>query len=77
MHLKEIESMESNSELSRYLSENCEKITGDFNLLLWWKCNSNKYPILSKWEKNVLDVPVSTVASESSFRTGGRILDSF
>jgi hypothetical protein len=73
MHLEEIESRESNFELSRYLTENCEKITDDFDLLLWWRCNSSKYPILSK----LATVPVSTVASESTFSTGGRIIDSF
>jgi hypothetical protein len=77
MHLEEIESRESNSELSRYLTENCEKITDDFDLLLWWRCNSSKYPILSKLAKDILAVPVSTVASESTFNTGGRIIDSF
>ena len=77
MHLEEIESRESNSELSRYLTENCEKITDDFDLLMWWRCNSSKYPILSTLAKDILAVPVSTVASESSFSTGGRILDSF
>jgi hypothetical protein len=77
MHLEEFESRESNSELSRYLTENCEKITDDFDLLLWWRRNSSKYPILSKLAKDILAVPVSTIASESTFSTGGRILDSF
>ena len=33
--------------------------------------------MLSKLARDVLDVPVSTVASESAFSTGGRILDPF
>ncbi|WVZ50841.1 hypothetical protein U9M48_002055, partial [Paspalum notatum var. saurae] len=70
VHLEEIESTES-------ILKSCEKITKDFDLLLRWKCNSNKYPILSKLTIDVLAVPISTVASESSFSTGGRILDSF
>ncbi|KAL6637845.1 hypothetical protein ACP70R_025417 [Stipagrostis hirtigluma subsp. patula] len=77
MHLEEIETRESNSELSRYLAENCEKMSEKIDLLAWWKCNSNKYPILSTFAKDVLAVPVSTVASESAFSTGGRVIDSF
>ncbi|TVU23724.1 hypothetical protein EJB05_26138, partial [Eragrostis curvula] len=77
MHLEEIETRESNSELSRYLAENCEKMSDKFDLLGWWKCNSNKYPILSTLAKDIIAVPVSTVASESAFSTGGRLIDSF
>ena len=33
--------------------------------------------MLSKLARDVLDVPVSTVASESAFSTGGRIHDLF
>lgn len=34
-----------------------------------------KYPILSQIARDALAMPVSTVASESAFSTGGRILD--
>ena len=33
--------------------------------------------MLSKLARDVLVVPISTVASESAFSTGGRILDPF
>ncbi|KAL4589225.1 hypothetical protein LXL04_002130 [Taraxacum kok-saghyz] len=36
-----------------------------------------RYPVLSKMARDVLAIPVSTVASESAFSTGGRVLDSF
>ena len=48
-----------------------------FNILAWWKYNTNKYSILSRLARDVLAVPVSTVASESAFSTGGCILDPF
>ncbi|XP_062100449.1 zinc finger BED domain-containing protein RICESLEEPER 2-like [Humulus lupulus] len=39
--------------------------------------NGNKYPIVSHIARDVLAVQMSTVASESTFSTGGRILDPF
>jgi hypothetical protein len=51
--------------------------TQDFNILLWWKINAPKYPILAEVARDVLAIPISTVASESAFSNGGRILDSF
>ncbi|CAI0462515.1 unnamed protein product [Linum tenue] len=36
-----------------------------------------KYPIISQMARDILVVPISTVASESAFSTGGRVLDSF
>ncbi|CAN1145620.1 Putative AC9 transposase, partial [Linum perenne] len=36
-----------------------------------------RYPILSTMARDILAAPITTVASESTFSTGGRILDSF
>lgn len=38
-----------------------------FNVLVWWKKNSNAYPILSLMAIDFLFIPVSTVSSESAF----------
>ena len=67
------------NEIDKYLAENCESRKGDvkFEILGWWKANSNRYQVLSKLARDVLAVPVSTVASESAFSTGGCILDPF
>ncbi|CAL5350038.1 unnamed protein product [Camellia sinensis] len=48
-----------------------------FDILGWWKVNSSKYRVLSQVARDVLAIPVCTVASESTFSTGGRILDPF
>ena len=45
------------------------------DILQWWKLNSTKYPILSYMALDILVIPVSIVASELAFSTGGRILD--
>ena len=49
----------------------------NFEVLGWWKDNSSMYSLLSKVANDVLAVPVLTVASESTFSTGGRIVDPF
>ncbi|PSS28929.1 AC transposase [Actinidia chinensis var. chinensis] len=77
-YLEEEYSSVYESELDKYLVAPCERSTNaTFDILVWWKNNSNKYPILSQIARDVLAIPVSTVASESAFSTGGRILDPF
>ncbi|KAG5553647.1 hypothetical protein RHGRI_011517 [Rhododendron griersonianum] len=76
-HLEEVETDGGKSEVDKYLEEQCEKETSNFDILNWWKVNSSKYVILSKVARDVLAIPVSTVASESAFSTGGRVIDQF
>ncbi|XP_070021044.1 zinc finger BED domain-containing protein RICESLEEPER 2-like [Nicotiana sylvestris] len=65
------------SELERYLAEDLEPETDDFKILKWWKINEPRFPILAEMARDVLAIPISSVASECAFSTGGRILDSF
>jgi hypothetical protein len=55
--------------------ENGEDIDIEFEALMWWKFNDLKYRILSKMAKDILDVPITIVASKSSFSAGGRVID--
>ncbi len=72
------QSLGCNNELDKYLAENCEgRKYVNFDVLLWWKTKSSRYQVLYKMVWDVLAVPVSTIASESVFSTGGRILDPF
>ena len=69
---------EMKNELEKYLSDDCEEANDDaFEILQFGMTNKKRYPILAKMARDVLAVPVSTVASESAFSTGGRVLDSF
>ena len=43
----------------------------------WWKIHGPRYPVVVHMVRDVLTVPVSTVASELAFSEGGRTLDSF
>ncbi|XP_059429198.1 zinc finger BED domain-containing protein RICESLEEPER 2-like [Corylus avellana] len=56
-------------------SENGEDSDANFDALGWWKSNTLKYRILSKMSQDVLAVPISTVASESSLSVGGRVIE--
>ncbi|KAJ4798424.1 Zinc finger BED domain-containing protein RICESLEEPER 2 [Rhynchospora pubera] len=69
----------SKSDLEVYLEEPPYVHEGGhpFDLLLWWYQNCSKFPILSKLAKDVLCIPVTTVASESAFSAGGRVLDDY
>ena len=65
------------TELDKYLAEECEDETKHFDILAWWKGQSSRFPILSRMARDVLSIPISTVASESAFSSSGRILDDF
>ncbi|CAK8532746.1 unnamed protein product [Lathyrus sativus] len=75
-HLKQKDSIDKKNDLERYLDD---KYVDDSNsdILMWWKQNSCRYPILAKMVKDVLASHMSTVASESTFSTGGRVLDTY
>jgi len=79
--LKEIGVKEKRDELDVYLKEgveNPELIVGvEYDVLSFWRRNCTKFPILSQIAKDVLAMQVSSVASESAFSTGGRIIDPF
>ena len=46
----------------------------DSDILSYWKAIGIKYPTLSNIARDILAVPVTTFALESSFSTGGRCL---
>ena len=77
-HLTDENSVENKSVLDRYLLESSEDPNvKDFDILMRWKINSSRYRVISQIARDVLVIPISTVASESAFRTKGRVLDSF
>ncbi|KAL4357179.1 hypothetical protein AHAS_Ahas09G0160800 [Arachis hypogaea] len=45
-----------------------------FDILGYWKNIGVKYPTLQKIARDFLAIPISTVASESAFSTGGRVI---
>ncbi|XP_070039782.1 zinc finger BED domain-containing protein RICESLEEPER 2-like isoform X2 [Nicotiana tomentosiformis] len=65
------------SELDKYISEEQEPFSEEFDILSWWEIHALRFPILSELARDVLAIKISSVASECAFSTGGRILDSF
>ena len=65
------------TELQKYLNEGLEEDEVGDDVLGWWKVHGPQYPMIARMARDVLVVPVSTVASELAFSTGGRTLDSF
>uniref|UniRef100_A0A803MVU4 BED-type domain-containing protein n=1 Tax=Chenopodium quinoa TaxID=63459 RepID=A0A803MVU4_CHEQI len=71
--------LEKKSYLDKYLNDEREPNTigKSFDALDWWKNRGKRYPIVALMAKDVLAIPVSTVASESAISMGGRVLDPF
>nr|XP_025626970.1 zinc finger BED domain-containing protein RICESLEEPER 2-like [Arachis hypogaea] len=65
------------NEVELYLMEALEKNGVQFDILNWWKVNSTKFLILGGIARDVLAMPVSTVASELAFSTRGRVLNNY
>ncbi|KAL0008664.1 hypothetical protein SO802_010166 [Lithocarpus litseifolius] len=57
------------SEFELYTSEKVAPRTEQFDVLGWWKHNGSKYPTLQRIGRDILAIPMTTVASESAFST--------
>ena len=64
------------TELELYLEEGLVPTDDDnFEVLEWWKSsNGSKFRTLRNIARDIYAIPVSTVASESAFSMGGRII---
>ncbi|CAL8084749.1 unnamed protein product [Prunus armeniaca] len=65
------------SQLQLYLDEPKIDRKINLNVLDFWKVNQFRYPELSILARDVLSIPISTVAYEASFSVGGRVLDQY
>ncbi|CAN1777267.1 Zinc finger BED domain-containing protein DAYSLEEPER, partial [Linum perenne] len=76
-------SQSGKSELQQYLEDprypRNELVNGVsqpvvLDVLEWWKEYEFRYPRLSRMARDILAIPITSVASESSFSLGGRVL---
>ncbi|KAL5716885.1 hypothetical protein ACHQM5_009994 [Ranunculus cassubicifolius] len=83
--MQDFESFESEEHLSTpqktqlemYLSKPRRRTTEPLDVLDYWKSNQFRYPELTRMARDILIIPVSTVASEAAFSVGGRVVDQF
>ncbi|CAN1749920.1 Putative AC transposase [Linum perenne] len=58
--------------------DNGNYVIDKFDILGWWSSHHGMhFSILSQMARDILAIPISTVASESAFSTGGRMLNDF
>ncbi|KAF7143472.1 hypothetical protein RHSIM_Rhsim05G0163800 [Rhododendron simsii] len=69
---KKVKSVHVQLELDHHLEVDLLSRHESFDIFAWWKSSGLKYPTLQAIARDVLVVPVSTVASESLFSTGAR-----
>ena len=67
------------NELEIYLEEPIlsPNIWKELDILIRWKSNRERFPILSKMAVDILSVPITTVASESAFSISSRVLTKY
>ncbi|XP_071722691.1 zinc finger BED domain-containing protein DAYSLEEPER-like [Rutidosis leptorrhynchoides] len=74
-----IDSQSEKSQLDKYLEEPRLNYQDYENLdvLAYWKDRATRFPELTRMACDVLSIPITTVASESTFSIGGRVLNKY
>ena len=65
------------TQLELYLDEPRVDRNAKLDILAFWKGNEFQYPEVAAMARDVLSILVSTVALESTFSVGGRVIDQF
>uniref|UniRef100_A0A803N0A9 BED-type domain-containing protein n=1 Tax=Chenopodium quinoa TaxID=63459 RepID=A0A803N0A9_CHEQI len=60
------------SQLEMYLDDDALDLNSQLDILEFWHQSSVRYLVVSKMARDLLTIPVSTVASESAFSIGGK-----
>ncbi|EOY09496.1 Ac-like transposase THELMA13 [Theobroma cacao] len=70
---REFGTTKNKSQLEQYLDEQRIETTIELDILQFWKKNQFRYPEVSAMARDILAIPVSTVASESAFSVGAYV----
>ncbi|XP_077225541.1 uncharacterized protein LOC143858706 [Tasmannia lanceolata] len=67
------------SELDLYLEEPKfdRKHYANMDILVYWRDNHARYPVLSILARDLMSIPITTVASESAFSIGAKVLTKY
>ena len=65
------------TQLELYLDEPRMDRNAKLDILAFWKGNEFRYPEFAAMARDILSILISTVASESTFSVGGRVIDQF
>ena len=67
------------SQLDLYLKEPrlSKKKNSKMEVLSWWKENYNRFLMFSVMARDLMSIPITTVASKSSFSIGKKILTTY
>ncbi|XP_039687383.1 zinc finger BED domain-containing protein DAYSLEEPER-like [Medicago truncatula] len=65
------------SELDTYLDELRMPLSAEFDVLAFWKERSRRSPNLARMACDILSIPITTVASESAFSIGARVVNRY
>ena len=76
--LKRKDYADSMNDLERYIADIVvENDDRNFDILSWWHGKIATYRALATMARDILSIPVTSVASESAFSSAGRVLDPF
>ena len=76
MEMSQMTSHDVQSQFDIYLDEGC-CVGNDLDVLEYWKLHKHRFLELAIMACDILSIPITTVASESSFSIGGRILHKY
>ena len=65
------------TQLELYLDESRVDRNAKLDILAFWKGNEFRYPELAAMARDILSIPFSMVALESTFSVRGRVIDQF
>lgn len=65
----------ASNELELYLNEPVSNLTRNNEILIYWKINAERFPVLSQMALDYMAIPASSSPVESIFSTAGHLMN--